>query len=59
MHKTNKHILSEPVNADFVLPIADWGSKMKWTMEWVQGHVKSRNPDQEDWMDDEWANINS
>ena len=57
MQQTTKTVLSDPVNADLVLPIAHWGSKMNWKMNWVQGHVERRKFNQEDWADEKWVNV--
>ena len=48
----NKIVLSDPVDADLVLPTIHWGSKMKWKMKWVQYHVERRKPKQEEWTDE-------
>ncbi len=57
MKQTHTSVLSNPVDADLVLPIAHWGSKMGWKMRWIQGHVERRKPNQEEWTDEEWINV--
>ncbi len=57
MQQTHTSVLSDPVDADLVLPIAHWGSKMGSKMRWIQGHVERRKPNQEEWIDEEWINV--
>ena len=59
MQKTNKTVLSDPVDTDLALPTAFWGLKMQCKMKWVQGHVERRKPNQEDWTNEEWFNVSS
>ena len=57
MKQTHTSVLSDPVDADLVLPTAHWGSKMGLKMRWIQGHVERRKPNQEEWTDEEWINV--
>ena len=59
MKQMTKTIQSDLVDADLVLPIAHWGSKINWKMRWIQGHVERRKPNQYEWTDEEWINVSA
>ena len=59
MKQMTKTIQSDLVDADLVLPIAHWGSKVNWKMRWIQGRVERRKPNQEEWTDEEWINVSA